>query len=627
VNLLRRCRLAKFTGKKAAPTVRKARRTWLEIESLERRDTPSTITYQGGAVLNHVEVQALYLGSDWVNNPTLLNQVFQFNGFLNTTVNSSYMDMLTNADYGVGRGTTGPAVLDPISINKNQFLTDAQIQADIKSQINVSGGLQMPINNNTGVADPNRLYVVFVEPGVAVQMGDGENSLNNFSGYHSAFGYNYPVNANGLQYIGTADAHYAVITYAGSNTPLGTNATISFLDTFDSMTNVTSHELAEAVTDPNIGYKTDGWIGNPSNGETEVGDLANQSTVYLNGYAVQRIADQNGQPMTPQGATSQTPMDFVLRGDGTFWVRNEDLTSVGRAQEFVDIIGVGVGAGANGGFTLEATGVASISDQGIDNFGQAMVDVVFDNGTAAEYHAGSGTQWVDLPVPGTVQQAKAGQGVSYVLTTSGSLYEYTDFNPGTGTGNTLSAALDNNVQSIDAGTDAHGANMVAYVRTDWYSRTIRYKDRPITTWYTRPDAYERSDSFSGSTAPLVLIGTYVQTVSAGQQGNIAYVTTTGAAYWYDALTGSNTYIASGVKAITAGTIPGGYLLLDMLFANGNLSQSEEGGWWTSVAKNVTSIGKAHDGVLDVVFSGGNAYSYSYFSEGLSFLTNDVETAA
>lgn len=92
-------------------------------------------------------------------------------------------------------------------------------------------------------------------------------------------------------------------------------------------------------------------------------------------------------------------------------------------------------------------------------------------------------------------------------------------------------------------------------------------------------------------------------------------------------TGTTTFEATGVAAITAGTDNSGYLILDMLFTNGNLSQSEGGGLWVSVERNggVASIGKAHDGVLDLVFSGGYAYIDGY--NGLAFLSSNATRAA
>ena len=42
------------------------------LECLEDRLVP-TVTYHGGTLLPHVEVQGMYLGSDWYNNSTYYN--------------------------------------------------------------------------------------------------------------------------------------------------------------------------------------------------------------------------------------------------------------------------------------------------------------------------------------------------------------------------------------------------------------------------------------------------------------------------------------------------------------------------------------------------------------------------
>src|SRR5207249_4270161 len=79
--------------------------------------------------------------------------------------------------------------------------------------------------------------------------------VNNFLGYHGAFA--------GLTGSGWSDIRYAVIAYPGGSIPLSsgtaTNASLSWLSSLNDMTEVTSHELAEAVTDPNVNYKTLGW--------------------------------------------------------------------------------------------------------------------------------------------------------------------------------------------------------------------------------------------------------------------------------------------------------------------------------------------------------------------------------
>ena len=207
---------------------------------------------------------------------------------------------------------------------------------------------------------------------------------------------------------------------------------------------VTAHELAEAVTDPNIGdpFRSNAWYDSAyPDGEGEVGDLANGQTVYLNGYAVQRIADQKDQAMTPAGATAIRPVSFILKANGDLWEYSAS------------------------GATLLVSGIASISDQGIDNWGYAFVDAVTTSGLAKEYHDTAGAQLglgtvQDLTLPGvTVKDAKADQGVSYLLLSNGVVAEYHDATP-MGGSSWSSPATSHAVASIDAGTDKEGVNAV-----------------------------------------------------------------------------------------------------------------------------------------------------------------------
>jgi hypothetical protein len=50
----------RLTRTKAGPS----RPTRLALEELEQRQVP-TVTYHGGALLRNVEIQPVYLGSDW----------------------------------------------------------------------------------------------------------------------------------------------------------------------------------------------------------------------------------------------------------------------------------------------------------------------------------------------------------------------------------------------------------------------------------------------------------------------------------------------------------------------------------------------------------------------------------
>jgi hypothetical protein len=236
------------------------------------------VTYGGGGVLPSVQVEGLYLGSQWYSNSTLYQQTGYFEGFLGNVVNSSYMDMLNQAGYGVGRGSATTGSIDLMKLGSS--VSDSQIQGQLHTFIN-DGYLSTP--------DSNRLYMVFVPPNVEVTTSFG-NSVKNFAGYHSAFNM---TTASGQ----TVTIHYAVIDTPGGS--IGNGSANPNLSALNEMTTVATHELTEAVTDPNPGT---GWVDR-HNGE-EVGDLANGIAVTLNGYKVQAEVNQYGQVIYPAGSTN-----------------------------------------------------------------------------------------------------------------------------------------------------------------------------------------------------------------------------------------------------------------------------------------------------------------------------------
>jgi hypothetical protein len=508
------------------------------LEGVEERVVMSVI-YHGGAVLPHVQVQPLYYGSDWSKNPTDSRMARKLDGYLKYVVQSPYMDMLKKDGYGVGRGRFDPGKFVTANLDRTNSssgsVSDSQLRSALQSAIS-HGALEAP--------DRNRLYVVYVEKNLVVDQSFG-NSQSDFLGYHGAFAGR---DASGHK----ADIHYAVITYPGGRVG---NASLPWLSTLGQLTQVTSHELAEAVTDPNIGYKKLGW-SDARRGE--VGDIVGNQTTYLHGYAVQRISDRNDQAMTPAGATAARPENFVLKTDGALYKYTRS------------------------GSTLLVTGVASISDQGIDNHGQAMVDIVFRDGLAYRYDERSGLHYL----ASGVRSATAGQGVSYVLFTDGSLREFHNSNL------TWTPILTSSVESqgssvtaIDAGTDKLGANMV-----------------DVT--FSNGDAWEHSDSSGWHR-----MATGVQSVSAGQQGISAVVLDGGKAYSYNEAAGNGhlRFLASDVKSATAGTDRSGQCVIDVLASTGSLSEYRLRGGRTHLFDSVASIAKAHAGVVDVVLASGSAY--------------------
>jgi hypothetical protein len=242
------------------------------VEMLEDRLTPA-VTWHGGSVLTHVVAENLYLGHDWYQAGGIQTARY-LQGFTSTLVNSNYMDDLTRAGYGVGRGSTWAGSILNYTINKQFCLADWQIQACIQQSI-----------YNRVAAQPggNSLYVVFVEPGVAVQDGSGATSMpgGGFLGYHSFF---LGRNIYGQQvYI-----PYAVIPCPGGVN--GAPQMYGYPNAAAELTDVASHEIAESVTDPHLNGWYDDRLG-------EVGDITVSFHQYLNGYYVQLISNRADQAM------------------------------------------------------------------------------------------------------------------------------------------------------------------------------------------------------------------------------------------------------------------------------------------------------------------------------------------
>jgi hypothetical protein len=255
------------------------------LEPLEERAV-CTVTYHGGPVLANVGVEAVFLGSHWVSDPGLSGARQQVEGFLRDVTNSTFMDMLTRARYLVGRGSVLDSWIDPAPLPG--VVTDQQLQADLAIDI-AAGHLRPP--------DANRLYFVFVEPGVEVTRADGSNSFNDFYGFHSDF-----MGPTG------APASYAVVPFPSLD---GSSGTYPRLTPFETVTKVATHELAEAVTDPlgdNVGVPA--WYDNswrdPSTGQVggEIGDIADKVILDLDGYVVQGVANRHDRPMLPAGAAT-----------------------------------------------------------------------------------------------------------------------------------------------------------------------------------------------------------------------------------------------------------------------------------------------------------------------------------
>src|SRR5207245_5825131 len=155
-----------------------------------------------------------------------------------------------------------------------QTLDDRQIRTLLDGEITAQ---------HLGVPTAERLYVFFTAPGVVVTT-DGQNSVTDFAGYHDVFTDS-----------GGATVYYAVVPY-----PSG-NLSAQPLTALQQATVVLSHEVSEAITDPDT---HSGWF-DPRLGE--IGDITAGQVGSMHGYAVQAVWSQiDGKGVIPTGTRAPT---------------------------------------------------------------------------------------------------------------------------------------------------------------------------------------------------------------------------------------------------------------------------------------------------------------------------------
>jgi hypothetical protein len=273
------------------PASHRNRLTRPTFESLEDRSLMAVV-YGGGPLLDHVQIETVFYGQQWHADPALYQSTGTIDGYFNDITQSSYMDLLN--EYGVGRGSFRDGVINLGDPPRGSVVDDSEIQTMLDTGIH-QGYFDAP--------SPNQLYFVFTLPNVLVTTAEGD-SQTKFLGYHTMF--NDPT---------LGPIYYAVIPH-----PIG-NSDIFGFNSFQQQTDVSSHELAEAVTDPDV---QTGWQDPAAGVGGEIGDLAEGYHGLLDGYVVQaEYLNSYGGPVIPYGSTPFIPSGFAAvrgAGRGQLWM-------------------------------------------------------------------------------------------------------------------------------------------------------------------------------------------------------------------------------------------------------------------------------------------------------------------
>jgi len=239
------------------------------------------LNYYGGRVISNVQVAVVF----WTANVdfTTHNQI---KGFFSTINNSPYIDMLSEyntvglngfldgmpgSNQTIGRGgVSGPFTITPFV--SGTTVDDSQIISELQAQI-TAGNLPPPATDGSG--NVNTLYMVYFPLGYTITL-QGSLSCQVFCAYHGT----YSNNNLSIPYGVMPD-----LSAPGCRTGCGSGSTV-----FQNLTSVSSHELAESITDTEVGIAQSfnrplAWYDVPNN--MEIGDICNHIHATLSGYTVQ----------------------------------------------------------------------------------------------------------------------------------------------------------------------------------------------------------------------------------------------------------------------------------------------------------------------------------------------------
>jgi len=253
------------------------------------------LTFHGGKVLRSPDVVPVYVGAYW---QTLAGQ-------RDRARNDAAMAALVKdpgqtglwREYGGGPGTSSPSKV--LGGNARRDFSKEDVEALVSAQV------------RAGVfhtSDPERIFTLVLPPGVTLHDGDARSTAG-LGGFHGN--------------VTATDGHpvyYAVVVY--SQRSGGRMNGIDFTGTpVDNITITESHEITEAVTDPDVGLAIEtgdprflGWY---------------DATTPVRRRDGTAVLDAMGRPMRGKGEIGDIPvLNAELEGDATLrsvWGRRDGV--------------------------------------------------------------------------------------------------------------------------------------------------------------------------------------------------------------------------------------------------------------------------------------------------------------
>jgi hypothetical protein len=179
----------------------------------------------GGKVLTHVDVAPVYLGAYWKTAAGTKDRTHNDAALADLVKNKGITGIWKQ--YRAGPGTTSASTLLP---NAPRRLTQEQLETLLKQQL-AAGKLD--------ASNPQRVFTFVLPPGCELVGEHGESSRHGVGGLHGS------ITEKGKQ------VYYAAVVYSQGSL-FGTNGIDFTGKPQDNMSIAESHEVTEAVTDPDV---------------------------------------------------------------------------------------------------------------------------------------------------------------------------------------------------------------------------------------------------------------------------------------------------------------------------------------------------------------------------------------
>lgn len=312
------------------------------------------LSYFGGPVISNAHVvQVLYGTGSYLAqvSSTSTPSVASFFGDILGT-NSGYITLLSQYNTTISGGTNqtigngtfdGLFQITPSAGNDGSTISDAEIQSELLAQIN-AGHLPAPLLDAAG--NVNTLYMIYFPPGKTITQGGSKSCVaGGFCAYHGTTSSTL----NGKNIL------YGV--FPDFQPPSGCSSGCGTSSTFGNYTSVSTHELAEAITDADVGIATTfapplAWY-DENNGE--IGDICNaqQGSYTANGttYTLQLLFSNAASNCVLPPPASSGP-NFSLSASPS----SVSATQGGNGSSTVTVTPSG---GFTGSVTLSASGLPS----------------------------------------------------------------------------------------------------------------------------------------------------------------------------------------------------------------------------------------------------------------------------